>query len=45
MTLAAVVPQLESNAPIAAFTIEMDLRVGNPTNSGGRPADGWSVTW
>lgn len=45
MGLVAVVPPLDTNAPVAAFTIDMDLRVGNPTNANSRPADGWSVSF
>jgi PA domain len=44
--LVAVMPCLDpTNAPIAAFTVDVDLRVGNPTNANSRPADGFSISF
>lgn len=33
------------NVPIKAFKVEADIRIGNPVGCGGRPADGFSISF
>ena len=43
--LAAVFPDIDNEAPVKAFKLTMDVRAGNPADTDGRPADGFSISY
>lgn len=40
-----IFPDIDDGRPVAAFTLEADVRIGHATGNGGRPADGLSVSY
>jgi hypothetical protein len=40
-----LIPDFDAGLVVKAFTFEVDLRVGNATGEGGRPADGFSISY
>lgn len=42
---AVMLPDFDAGLIVKAFTFEADLRIGNPTGEGGRPADGFSISY
>ena len=40
-----VFPDIDSGKVVSAFKFDCDLRVGNPNGNGGRPADGFSISF
>ena len=45
LAAAVMLPDFDSGLIVKAFTFEVDLRVGNPTTTDGRPADGFSINY
>jgi hypothetical protein len=43
--LAVVFPDIDNGAPIKAFKFTIDVRAGNPADTDGRPADGFSISY
>ena len=40
-----LIPDFDHGLVVKAFTFEVDLRIGNATGQGGRPADGFSISF
>jgi len=40
-----LIPDFDKGLVVKGFTFEVDLRVGNATGNGGRPADGFSISY
>lgn len=45
MYAAMLIPDFDQGLVVKAFTFEVDLRIGNATGEGGRPADGFSINF
>ncbi len=45
MYAAMLIPDFDAGLVVKAFTFEVDLRIGNATGEGGRPADGFSISY
>jgi len=42
---AVLIPDFDNGLVVKSFVFEVDLRIGNPTGEGGRPADGFSISY
>ena len=40
-----IFPDIDGGKPVAGFTLECDVRLGNPVGNDGRPADGLAVSY
>ncbi|MBI4658881.1 MAG: immunoglobulin domain-containing protein [Verrucomicrobia bacterium] len=45
MYSAILFPDIDQGKPVVAFTFACDVRIGNAVGNGGRPADGFSISY